>query len=523
MQRKRKRTVTLLGVTGATAAAMLTAVSGGSAAYQTAGYTIWRIAGDGTACSTSPTCGDGGPATDAQLNVPRGVAVDAAGNVIIADNTDHTVRLVTPSGTISRIAGNGVNCATPPSCGDGGPATSAQLRSPTGVAIDAAGNIYVSDTNAHEIRKLAPDGTISRFAGTGVACAAPPSCGDGGPASSAQLNTPFQLAVDSAGNVYIADFGTNEIRKVAPDGTITRFAGTGVACAAPPSCGDGGPATNAQLQGPIDVVADGSGILIADANNHEIRRVSLGGTMSRIAGNGTPCGAPPSCGDGGAATSAQLNGPNGVEVDGAGNILIADTGNNEIRRIAPNGTITRIAGNGTQCPGAQRPACGDGGAASEARLVLPTSLAVSPLGGIVFADFGASTVRWLSGPQAGATGATGPAGAAGPQGPAGTPGAPGAPGADGELVLVAYKAGRTARRVAVNFALTGPAAISLYVTPPKGKRVRIARSTGHAGINRISWNRRLGGKRAKAGKYRLTVVARVGGDTASSALSVRLR
>jgi sugar lactone lactonase YvrE len=340
--------------------------------------TMTRIAGDGTRCSTAPSCGDGGPATGAQLNTPNGVAVDSGGDVYIADSGDHEVRRVSPDGTIDIVAGNGNQCKTAPRCGDNGAGSTAELAYPDGVAVDSStDDLYIADSFDHEIRKVAANGTITRFAGSGLPCSTPPNCGDSGAAGSAQLSYPQGVAVDANGNVYIADTGDNEVRKVAADGTITRFAGTGAPCVTAPSCGDNGPATGAQLNSPAGVAIDPNGnVYIADTGDDEVRRVSADGTITRIAGNGSACTSTPDCGDNGLATSAQLNSPGAVALDSKGNVDIADTGDQEIRQVAPNGTITTIVGNGDIC--IAPPSCGDAGAATSAQLGDPGGIAIGP-------------------------------------------------------------------------------------------------------------------------------------------------
>jgi NHL repeat len=218
--------------------------------------------------------GDGGPATSARLYAPKGVAVDGQGNVYIADSNNFRVRKVSPGGAITTFAGGG----KPGFLGDGGPATLATLRNPFGVAVDGQGNVYIADTDNMRVRKVSSGGTITTIAGTGVQG----SSGDGGPATSALLRFPYGLAVDGQGNVYIADSGNNRVRKVSRGGTITTFAGTG----ANNFSGDGGPATTAQLQIPRDVALDGQGnVYIADGN-YRLRKVGPGGTISTFAGGG---------------------------------------------------------------------------------------------------------------------------------------------------------------------------------------------------------------------------------------------
>ncbi|AZT84803.1 hypothetical protein EHN06_15270 [Marinobacter sp. NP-4(2019)] len=235
---------------------------------------IRRISPDGTITTVAGTgdegfSGDGGAATAALLNDPRGVTLDAAGNLYIADTRNHRIRRVSPDGTISTVAGNGKWGFS----GDGGPATAARLVYPQGVAVDAAGNLYIADAGNHRIRRVSPDGTISTVAGsdTGVTGAFGGFSGDGGPATAAELNSPDGVAVGAAGNLYISDTGNHRIRRVSPDGIISTVAGIGKWG----SSGDGGPATAARVVYPQGVAVDPAGNLyIADYYNHRIRRVA---------------------------------------------------------------------------------------------------------------------------------------------------------------------------------------------------------------------------------------------------------
>jgi hypothetical protein len=403
-------------------------------AYPTLPSTIWSIAGDGTACGIpTGSCGDGAVATSAQLNAPAGIAVDSAGNVYIADTDDQKIRKITLAGAISTIAGNGTACGTPTgSCGDGPDATSAQLNAPRGVAVDGTGNVYVADTNDQKVREVTPTGAISTIAGNGTQCATPTgSCGDGPDATSAQLRFLGGVAADGAGNVYIADTNDHKIRMVSA-GAISTIAGNGTACGTPTgSCGDGPTATSAQLNAPRGVAVDIPGnVYIADTSDYKIRKVSAG-AISTIAGNGAQCAAPTgSCGDGTTATNAQLNNPFGVAVDRAGNVYVADTFNQKVRKVTSGGGIGTIAGTGSACP--NRPFCGDGGQGTAATLNAPGGLAYDAAGQNVFiADTDGHLVRWLAGPQAGPTGPTGPTGPSGSTGPTGATGATGSSGGQG--------------------------------------------------------------------------------------------
>ena len=285
------------------------------------------LAGNGTAGAT----GDGAKAIDAELYAPYGTAADSAGDVYIADTDNHRVRKVAADGTITTFAGTGTNGFS----GDGGAATAAKLSYPGGVAVDSAGNVYIADTGNARVRKVTTGGTISTVAGGGFLF-----LGDGGPATSATLNYPTRLAFDLSGNLLIADSVNHRIRRVTwSDGKINTVAGTGTSGAS----GDGAAATSAQLSYPTGIAVDTSGnVYVADTNNHEVRRFTIGGTISTFAGTGTLGFA----GDGGAATAAQLDYPGGVAVDPAGNVFIADTSNNRVRRVDPTNVITTIAGTG---------------------------------------------------------------------------------------------------------------------------------------------------------------------------------
>jgi hypothetical protein len=300
---------------------------------------------------------DGGPATNAPLAWPEGIAVDTSGNLYIADTENHRIRKVAPTGTITTVAGNG----TPGFSGDGGPATQAALNSPQAVAVDASGNVYIAD--GVRIRKVAPTGTITTVAGNGTAGFS----GDGGPATSAPLAWPQGVAVDTSGNLYIADTENHRIRKVAPTGTITTVAGNGT----PGFSGDGGPATQANLDRPYGLAVDGAGNLaIADSGNNRIRSVTSAGVITTVAGNGTAGFS----GDGGPATEAALYSPGSVAVDSSGNIAIGDWVNNRVRVMSPSGTISTLAGNGI------RGFSGDGGPAVDAAIGVPRGLAVDAAG-----------------------------------------------------------------------------------------------------------------------------------------------
>jgi Bacterial Ig-like domain (group 3)/NHL repeat len=319
--------------------------------------TASTTAGTGTAGYT----GDTGPATAATLANPSAVAFDTAGNLYVADANNHVIREISTSGVITTIAGTGSEGFA----GDGAAATSAQLDTPTGIAVDASGNLYIADSHNHRIRKVSA-GTITTLAGTGT----PGFSGDGAAATAAQLSLPSGVAVDSTGNVYIADTNNHRIRKVS-SGTITTLAGDGEELYA----GDNGPATSAALDSPTGVAVDANGnVYIADRLNQRIRVVS-GGNITTFAGSGTPGFS----GDGASATAATLSKPSGVSVDAVGNVYIADTDNQRIRQVG-NNTIATIEGSGSQGYG------GDSGLSTAAILNAPRAVAPDAFGNLSIAD-----------------------------------------------------------------------------------------------------------------------------------------
>ena len=262
--------------------------------------------------------GDGGPATAARLNNPHGVDVDAAGNVYVADSANHRIRRISTTGIITTVAGTGSTSFN----GDGIPATQASLAYPKGVAVAPDGSLYVGDANHHRIRRFVPGGTISTVAGNGNAGYG----GDGGPATAATLRFPRNVAFGPDGSFFIADNNNFAVRRVSPTGIITTVAGTGVAG----SSGDGGQATSARLREVRDVAVDAAGnIYIADEQNHRIRRVNTSGIMTTFAGTGSGGFS----GDGGAPGAARVAGPRGVSATPAGDVLIADSGNHRVRRV----------------------------------------------------------------------------------------------------------------------------------------------------------------------------------------------
>jgi uncharacterized protein (TIGR03437 family) len=328
------------------------------------------VTGNGTAGFS----GDNGPAANAQVSDPQGVAVDSSGNLYIADNTNHRIRKVS-NGTITTVAGNG----TAGFSGDNGPATSAELDDPIGIAVDAAGNLYIADSGNNRIRKVT-NGTITTIAGNGTAGFSGDNSGNG--ATSAELNDPIGVAVDSSGNVYVADYANDRIRKIS-NGVISTVAGNGTTG----FTGDNGQAVTAGVDEPRGVAVDSAGnIYIADSHNYRVRKVTVStGVISTVAGNGTPGYS----GDNGLATLAELRYPASVSLDSAGNLYIADLGASVIRKVS-SGTITTLAGNGTAGFG------GDTGPAASALLDQPNGIALDSSGDLFIADYLNGRIREIS-------------------------------------------------------------------------------------------------------------------------------
>lgn len=320
-----------------------------------------------TAWRTTVLVGGTATATTIGLAQPTGVAFDRSGNVYAIDATNQRVRRVDANGIVTTIAGNG----TAGFSGDGGPATSAQLNFPIALAVDGLGNVYIADSSNHRVRRVDGLGIITTIAGTGNTG----SSGDGGPATGALLNLPVGVAVDGLGNVFISEQNGSRIRRVDAQGIITTIAGTG-------TNGDAGPsvvAATAPLNTPRGIALDTQGnLLVAESFGNRVRRIDFAtALMTTIAGDGTF--ALGGAGDGAAATSAQLATPIAVAVDGTGNIYIAEQ-YNRIRRVDTGNTITTFAGTGTAG------ATGDGGAATAATFDQPIGIASDAAGTIAIAD-----------------------------------------------------------------------------------------------------------------------------------------
>jgi uncharacterized protein (TIGR03437 family) len=310
-----------------------------------------------TTVAGSDLVGDGGAAVAAQVSQPEGLVVDPAGNLYIADAANHRVRKVTPSGTISTVAGNG----HPGFSGDNGPASAAQLNQPYDLAMDSAGNLYIADYGNQRVRAVGVDGNITTVAGNGPSG----NSGDGGPATAALLMGPRNLAIDPAGNLYISEFDGHRVRRVAPDGTIATVAGTGIAGFS----GDGGPATAAQLAFPAGLGIDGAGNLyIVDSANVRIRQVlASAGTIGTVCNQQT-FGMP----------NIQLS---GLAANAAGNLYIPESGNSFVWQLTPAGALTRVAG----APGSGA-YTGDGQPALQTALNIPVEVALDAAGDLYISE-----------------------------------------------------------------------------------------------------------------------------------------
>ncbi len=345
----------------------------GACLFAQAPNSIQTIAGTGSATFG----GDGGQAKLASLNIAVDVSTDRSGNLFIADQFNHRIRKIAPDGSISTVAGNG----TMGFAGDGGPAVNAELNTPIGVFADNLGDIYIADVGNQRIRKVNPSGTITTVAGNGGKGYG----GDGGPAVNATFYNCVRVAVDPSGNVVIADQSNHRVRRITSDGIIRTIAGNGVGTPQTGAfSGDGGPATSASLNNPTAIAFDSSGVLyIADQFNLRIRRVTLDGTITTIAGNGSAG----YTGDGGSALAASLNFPGAITVDAGGNIYFNDDQNFVTRRVSTGGIITTIAGNG------KAGFSGDGGPATSASLSGNFGLVFDTLGNLYIADSQNNRIR----------------------------------------------------------------------------------------------------------------------------------
>jgi sugar lactone lactonase YvrE len=316
------------------------------------------------------------PATSIPLLLPSAIVFDPAGNLYLADTANHVIRKVDLTGAIVTLAGNGTQGFS----GDNGPATAAQLDSPQGLALDKANNLYIADTHNHRIRRIdAVTGLITTIAGTGT----PGFSGDSAPATAARLSLPTALAADTQNNLYLADTGNHRIRVIlAATGEIVTLAGNGTQGFS----GDNGLATAASIDSPTGLAVDAAdNLYLADTHNHRIRRIAAAtGLITTLAGTGIQGFS----GDNGPANASTLALPQGLTLDAANNLYLADTENHRIRRVdATTGLLTTVAGTGTQG------FSGDSGLATAASLDTPTSTALSPASLLTLADTGNQRIR----------------------------------------------------------------------------------------------------------------------------------
>lgn len=331
-------------------------------------YVISTVAGNGQVQFSD----SGGPGTNARLISPTYVAADGAGNIFVSDNYYHQVFQISAAGVITVAAGTGKQGFS----GDGGRATAAQLDGPAGLAVDKDGNLFIADSSNNRIRRVGRDGVISTYAGNGQVGFG----GDGGMAAAAQLSGVTGIAVDGAGNVYFSQPGSHRVRRVRADGAISLFAGAGTAGFS----GDGGAATSALLFNPQGLEVDAAGsVFIADNQNHRIRKVTAAGTISTVVGNGMQRFA----GDGAAAELASLSGPADVALDVAGNLYVSDLLNGRVRMVNAAGVISTVAGGG---------GLPQNGPALQASLPAPTGLAIDSEGRLIVVASYARQVRRVS-------------------------------------------------------------------------------------------------------------------------------
>ncbi|MAG34976.1 MAG: hypothetical protein CL878_01800, partial [Dehalococcoidia bacterium] len=338
---------------------------------------IFQAAGDvvtlaGSAGSGGSTDGTG---SSARFNDPRGVAVDSSGTVYVADRSNYSIRVVTAAGVVSTLAGQVGSFGS-----DDGTGSAARFSFPEGVAVDIGGTVYVADTVNHTIRKVTPSGVVTTLAG---------SAGNSGSAdgtgSTARFNSPFSVAVDSGGMVYVADGNNHTIRKVTTSGVVTTLAGF-----AGSSGSTDGTGSSARFNGPRGVAVDGSGaIYVADTNNHAIRKVTAAGVVTTLAGQAGSFGS-----DDGVGTAARFKNPLRVAVDNDGTVYVSDFSNHTIRRITASGVVTTLAGSAGISGSAD-------GTSSSARFNGPVGVAVAGTGGTLFvADRFNNTIRRVEVPPA---------------------------------------------------------------------------------------------------------------------------
>ncbi len=337
------------------------------------GQVIVTVAGTGGVAGYS---GDGGLANLCRLYEPCSICIDNTGNIFIADDGNNVIRKVTSSGIITTFAGTGSEGYS----GDGGQATNAQLRNPTGVATDDNGNVFIADYINNVVRKVSSSGIITTIAGAGVSGYS----GDGGPATAAKLSLPYAIIVDNSGNIFFSEVGNYVVRKIDASGIISTIAGNGTFG----DSGEGGPATAAQLKYPgfIAIHPKTGELYLPVYSNKKVMKVSHDGIITTVAGNGIYA----YNGDGGPATAASMKAPNAVFFDTAGNLYIGDNYAYTIRKVNTAGIISTIAGTGTMGYN------GDGHPATATLLNRPNNGFFDKWGNLYFADVGNNCIRRIN-------------------------------------------------------------------------------------------------------------------------------
>ena len=351
------------------------AVDGSGNVYvaESSNHTIRKVTSAGVVSTLAGSAGSSGSAdgagSAARFNYPFGVAVDGSGNVYVADSSNHTIRKVSSAGVVTTLAGTALSGVSISADGAG---SAAGFYSPHGVAVDSNGNVYVGDTANHTIRKVTPAGVVTTMAGT-----AGSSGSTDGTGSAARFSSPTGVAVDNTGNVYVADYGNNTIRKVTSSGVVTTLAGRADYVGSSDGIG-----ISALFRSPIDVAVDAAGnVYVTDSGNHTIRKVTPSGVVTTFAGASRSSGSTD-----GTGSAARFNFPSGLAVDGAANVYVADTSNHTIRKVTPSGVVTTFAG-----------ASGSNdGTGSAARFNYPQDVAVDSAGNVYVADSGNHTIRKIN-------------------------------------------------------------------------------------------------------------------------------